>query len=130
MYIDERTYTDFNGVEVTEKFYFNLTQAEIMEMEYSTDGGLENFIKKVIDAKDPKRLMELFKDIVMRAYGVKSDDGKRFIKSEEVKAAFRESAAYSDIFMELATDADKATQFINGITPKLKQEGDKLVPVK
>lgn len=130
MYVKELTYEDYNGVEVTESFMFNLTQAEVMEMEYSTDGGLEDHIKKIINEKNPKKLMELFKDIVIRAYGVKSADGKRFIKSDEVKEAFKESAAYSEIFMELATDADKATAFINGIAPKIKKEGDKIVPIK
>jgi len=112
------TYEDFNGNQRTEDLYFNLTKAELMEMELSANGGLEATINKIIAAQDSKEIMELFKGIVLKAYGEKSLDGKTFDKSEEVKNKFINSQAYSDIFMELATDADKATEFFNGIIPK------------
>lgn len=112
------TYEDFNGNQRTEDLYFNLTKAELMEMELSADGGLEATINKIIAAQNGKEIMELFKEIVLKAYGEKSLDGKTFDKSPEVKNRFLNSQAYSDIFMELATDADKATEFFNGIIPK------------
>ncbi len=112
------TYEDFNGNQRTEDLYFNLTKAELMEMELSADGGLEATINKIISAQNGKEIMELFKEIVLKAYGEKSLDGKTFDKSPEVKNRFLNSQAYSDIFMELATDADKATEFFNGIIPK------------
>lgn len=112
------TYTDYDGNERTEDFYFNLTKAEILEMEMSTEGGLEKMIRRIIDTKDSARLIEIFKRIVINSYGVKSPDGRRFIKSEEVKDAFRESEAYSNLFMELATDDKAAADFINGVIPK------------
>lgn len=111
------TYTDYNGVERTEPFYFNLTKAEIMEMEMGTAGGFAEMIQKVVDAKDTPAIIKIFKNLVLKAYGVKSDDGKRFIKSEELSTAFSQTEAYSIIFMELATDADAATEFINGVVP-------------
>jgi hypothetical protein len=111
------TYTDYNGLERTEDFYFNLTKAEIMEMEMSVNGGFAEQIKTVVDAKDAPAIIKVFKDLVLRAYGVKSPDGKRFIKNEELTAAFEQSPAYSEIFMELATDADAAAKFVNGIVP-------------
>ena len=111
------TYTDYNGVERTEDFYFNLSKAEIMEMELGTAGGLAEMIKRIVDAQDAPAIIKVFKDLVLRAYGEKSLDGKRFMKSEESKIAFSQTEAYSMLFMELATDADAASAFVNGIVP-------------
>ena len=111
------TYTDFNGVERSEDFYFNLTKAEIMEMEMGTTGGLSEMINKIIAAKDVPAIIKLFKELVLKAYGVKSDDGKRFIKNDTVRDEFAQTEAYSELFMELATDSDKAAAFVNGIVP-------------
>ena len=111
------TYTDYNGVERTETFYFNLTKAEIMEMEMGTTGGLAEMIKRIVAASDKPAIIKIFKDLVLKAYGVKSADGRRFIKNDEVRADFEQTEAYSIIFMELATNADAASAFINGIVP-------------
>lgn len=111
-------YTDYNDQERVEDFYFNLTQAEVLEMELSTTGGLSAMIKGVIDAKDTPQLIKIFKDLVLKAYGKKSPDGRRFIKSPELTEEFSQTEAYSDIFMELATNDEAATAFVNGITPK------------
>lgn len=112
------TYTDYNDVERTEDFYFNLTKAEVVEMQLTTKGGLAEMIEKITKAKDMPALVALFKDLVMRAYGVKSADGKQFIKNDDVRAEFAQCEAYSEIFMELATDDEKAADFVNGILPK------------
>ena len=111
------TYTDYNGVERTEDFYFNLTKAEIMEMELSTAGGMAERIQKIVASKDAPEIIKVFKELVLKAYGEKSADGKRFIKSEAIAEAFSQTEAYSEIFMELATDADAAADFVNGIIP-------------
>lgn len=111
------TYTDYNGVERTEDFYFNLSKAEIAEMELSTAGGFAEMIQKVIAAQDGPTITKIFKDLVLKAYGEKSPDGKRFVKSEEIATAFTQTEAYSQIFMELATDAKAASEFVNGIIP-------------
>lgn len=111
------TYNDYNGVERTEDFYFNLSKAEIMEMEMSVEGGFAEKIQKVVNSQSAPAIIKIFKELVLKAYGVKSDDGKRFIKSEELATAFSQTEAYSEIFMELATDADEAAKFINGIVP-------------
>ena len=115
-----RTYTDYNGLSRTEDFYFNLTQAEVTEMELSVDGGLVEMINRIVAAKDGKQIIALFKDIVLRSYGEKSPDGRRFIKTPEIRDAFAQTEAYSDLFMELATDAKKAADFVNGIVPTKK----------
>lgn len=111
------TYTDYNGVERKEDFYFNLSKAELMEMEMSTTGGLAEMIQKVVQAQDAPAIIKIFKDLVLKAYGEKSADGKRFIKSKESREAFSQTEAYSILFMELATDADAAAKFVNGIVP-------------
>ena len=115
-----RTYVDFNDLSRTEDFYFNLTQAEVTEMELSVDGGLVEMINRIVAAKDGKQIIALFKDIVLRAYGEKSLDGKRFIKTPEIRDAFAQTQTYSDLFMELATDEQKAAEFVNGIVPAQK----------
>ena len=117
MYTRTIKYTDYNGVEREEKFSFNLTKAEIMEMEMSEVGGLTETINRIVAAQDAPQLIKLFKDLILRAYGEKSADGKRFIKNDEIKEAFSQTEAYSILFMELAQDADKASEFVNGIIP-------------
>ena len=111
------TYTDYNGSERTEDFYFNLSKAEIMEMEMSTAGGLTEMIQKIVAAQDSPAIIKVFKELILKAYGEKSPDGKRFIKSDEISTAFSQTEAYSQLFMELATDADAAAKFVNGIIP-------------
>lgn len=111
------TYTDFNGGERTEVFHFNLSKAELMEMELSTSGGFAEMVQGVVNAQDGPAIIKIFKDIILKAYGQKSPDGKRFIKSEELSKEFSETEAYSELFMELATNADAAAEFINGIIP-------------
>lgn len=111
------TYKDYNGVERTENHYFNLTKAEVMEMEMSTTGGLAEKIQKIVDAKDTPSIIKVFKELILKAYGVKSDDGKRFIKSEQISTEFAQTEAYSILFMELATNTDEASKFVNGIVP-------------
>lgn len=111
------TYRDYNDVERTETFYFHFTEAEILDMEMSEEGSFTERVQRIIDAKDQAGLMKLIKKFVIDAYGVKSDDGKRFIKNEEVKAAFLESPAYSDIFMEMVTNDELAAEFVNGVIP-------------
>ena len=111
------TYTDYKGVERKEDFYFNLTKAEIMEMEMSTQGGLAEMIQRIVAAQDQPAIIKIFKDLIIKAYGVKSPDGKRFIKNEDVVNDFVQTEAYSQMFMKLATDADAAAKFVNGIVP-------------
>ena len=110
-------YTDYNGVERSEDFYFNLSKAELMEMEMSTAGGLAEMITKIVAAQDQPAIIKLFKELILKAYGEKSADGKRFIKSDELAAAFSQTEAYSELFMELSTDSDKAAEFVNKIIP-------------
>ncbi len=111
------TYTDYNGTERKEDFYFNLTKAEIMEMEMSQVGGLTETIRRIVAAQDMPAIIKHFKTLILQAYGEKSPDGKRFIKSKELAEAFSQTEAYSQLFMELATDADAAAKFVNGIIP-------------
>lgn len=111
------TYVDYNGTERKEDFYFNLTKAEIMEMEMSTTGGLAESIQRIVSAQDAPAIIGVFKDLILKAYGVKSPDGKRFIKSKELREEFEQTEAYSQLFMELATDDKAAADFINNIIP-------------
>ena len=111
------TYKDYNQVERTEDFYFNLSKAEVMEMEMSTSGGLAEMITRIVAAQDQPAIIKIFKDLILKAYGEKSPDGKRFIKSDELSIAFSQTEAYSQLFMELATDAEAASAFVNGIVP-------------
>ena len=111
------TYTNYNGIELTEDFYFNLSKAEVMEMEMSTSGGLAEMITRIVAAQDAPAIIKIFKELILKAYGEKSPDGKRFIKSNELSEAFSQTEAYSELFMELASNADAASAFVNGIIP-------------
>lgn len=111
------TYTDYDDNERTEDFYFHLSKAELMEMEVGTTGGLTKMLTKIVAEKDNKLIIEHFKNLVLKSYGEKSPDGRRFIKSAELSDAFSQTEAYSEIFMELATNAEAAAKFVNGIVP-------------
>ena len=117
MYKKTITYPDYNGEEIKEDFYFNLTKAEILEMQLEKEGGLAEKIQAIVDSKNVPELIKIFKELILRSYGKKSDDGKRFIKSPELSREFTQTEAYSELFMELATDSDAASAFLNGIIP-------------
>lgn len=111
------TYADFDGVVRKEDFYFNLTEAELAEMNLMTKGGLKSYLESIISTQDTPALAELFKHIINKSYGVKSPDGRKFLKSEEILEDFTSTQAYSDLYMSLITDADAASSFINAIVP-------------
>lgn len=115
-------YTDYNGNVREEDFYFNFNRAELTEMEFSQDGTLTGLIERVVKEQDNKEIIKIFKNLVLNAYGIRSDDGRKFIKSDEVRESFAQTEAYSELFMELATDADAAAAFINGITPAVSKQ--------
>lgn len=111
------TYVDYNGNERVEDFYFNLTKAEATEMELSVEGGLTKKLEDIVNSQNNKEIIALFKEIILKAYGEKSQDGKRFIKSEELSEAFSQTEAFSELFMELALDGKASADFVNGILP-------------
>ena len=122
MVVEKIKYTDFNGLEREEEFMFNLTEAEITEMELTTDGGLSDSIKKIIAAQDTPQIIKVFKMLLLKSYGEKSADGRRFVKSDKLSEEFSQTNAYSQLFMKLATDDKAAVAFINGIMPDSMQE--------
>jgi len=117
MYAKKIKYVDFDGQEREETFYFNLTKADIMKMQLEVKGGLTAIIEKIQETKDVPALVALFEDLIKRAYGAKSADGRNFVKNEEVWNDFASTNAYSDLYMELATNADAAADFINNVVP-------------
>lgn len=118
MYTKAIPYTDYNGLDRQEKFDFNLSKAEILEMEMSTEGGFAAKMQKIIETYDFTTLIREFKSLILKSYGVKSADGKRFIKSPELSKAFSETEAFSNLYVELATNTQSAIEFCNGIVPK------------
>lgn len=111
-------YVDYNGNERDEDFWFNLTEAEVAELQLSIRGGLATWIESIVKAQSEPEIVDLFKKIIHKAYGEKSNDGRRFMKSEEIAKNFEETEAYSVLFMHLARDAKYAAEFINGLMPK------------
>lgn len=119
------TYTDYNDVERTEDFYFNISKAELIEMELGTNGGYSEMLERIAKSKDAPTIMKTFKEFILKAYGVKSDDGVRFMKSEEISRAFMETEAYTVLLMELCTKAEAAAKFVNAVLPKADPEDHK-----
>jgi hypothetical protein len=111
------TYEDFNGEEVTEELYFNLSKAELVELELSRPGGMQEHLQKIVESEDGKAIITEFKELILMSYGQRSEDGKRFIKNQELRDEFASTEAYSQLFFELCTDAEKAAEFVNGIIP-------------
>lgn len=118
------TYTDYNGVERTEDFYFNLTRSELMEMHLTTEGGMDEKINSIIKAKSQPELEKLFKEILLKSYGKKSPDGRLFMKNDEIRAEFEASPVYDELYMKLFTDENAAADFVNGVIPQVQQNAN------
>lgn len=118
MYKKTIKYVDYDGNERTEDFYFNLTETELTEYQYSEPGGMLALIEKVVNTNEYTKLIPLWKKIILMAYGEKSPDGRRFIKSEELSTAFSQTEAYNVMFMEFAQNAEAASEFVNAVLPK------------
>lgn len=112
------TFVDYNGQEITEDFYFNLNKAELIKMQFDVNGAYSAFIERISNERDIKQLGEEFRKIILNSYGKKSDDGRIFRKSQELRDDFEQSEAYATLYMELITDSDKASEFVKGILPK------------
>jgi hypothetical protein len=111
-------YKDFNDNEVTENAYFNLSKSELMELEFSQQGGFETFLKRIIETNDNPELFKLFKSIILMSYGRKSDDGKRFVKTQELRDEFEQSPAFGELLMEIIMDPEESmAAFIKGVMP-------------
>lgn len=110
-------YTDYNGNQRKEDFWFNLTKAEVARMEMSTEGGMAEMINRIVAAQDVPSLISVFEEMIQKSYGVKTPDGRGFVKRKEDLENFMATEAYSELFMELVTDADAAAKFLNGIIP-------------
>ena len=127
MYKKVIEYEDFNGQQRKDTFYFNLSKAELMEMELSTQAGVEEMIRMLIATKDNAKIVETYKGLILKSYGIKSEDGTRFIKTQELRDAFEQSNAYSEFFIELLSDTDEQVRFINAVVsgvnaPEMKEE--------
>ncbi len=130
MYKKAIKYTDYNGEEREEDFYFNLNKAELVDMQMSVNGGFDEYIKRITAEKDTAKLIKLFKDLILRSYGEKSLDGKRFIKDMDKTLEFTQTEAFSEYYVTLATNTDEAVAFIKGIfpsTPEFDKEIDRVV---
>lgn len=111
------TFIDYNGEKRTEDHYFHLSKAELAEMELSENGGFSKLVERIVQERDTKQMIAIFKELIMRSYGIKSLDGRRFEKSEEISRAFTQTEAYTELFLELVGDASAASAFVNGIAP-------------
>lgn len=116
------TFTNFNDEECTDDFYFNLTEAELALMDASRSGGMQAYLERIVRQKDITKIAEEFQALIRKAYGVKSDDGRRFIKSEQLSDEFEQTNAYSELVVEILSDEAAAAAFISGIMPKKLQE--------
>lgn len=121
------TYIDYNDQKRTEDYWFHLTKSELIELDASNEGGLETTIRKIVKETDTKRIVELVKNLVLKSYGEKSADGKRFVKSKEAAEAFMQTEAYSQLFVDLISDPDQMTAFFKGIIPQdVREQADKM----
>lgn len=118
MYKTDITYTDFDGNEFTETFYFNLSKAELLQLELMYPEGYQVYLQRLLDEGNRRGLIAAFNDIITRSYGERSDDGKRFIKSPEISSAFMSSEAFSELFMRMITEEGYANKFISAVLPK------------
>lgn len=118
------TYTNYNDETVTEDFYFNLSRAEVLDMDISANGAYAAYLQGIVDKRDGKKLAEEFKHLILASYGEKSADGRRFVKSKELSEAFSQTEAYVELYMQLATDGDACQKFVQGIMPKVDSDAN------
>lgn len=114
----EIKYEDFNGDKCVDVEYFNLSKPELIELEVEYDNGFSGLIQQVIESDDKKQIIKIFKQLILMAYGKKTLDGKRFVKNDQIREEFEQTAAYQALFMELSTDAGAAVTFLKGLLPK------------
>ena len=114
-------YTDYNGEAQEEDFYFNLSKAEVMEMDLNANGAYSEYLQRIVDTRDGKKIAEEFKNLILKSYGEKSPDGRRFIKSKDKTQEFMQTEAYSELYIQLATEEGAADKFITGILPSVEQ---------
>jgi hypothetical protein len=112
------TFKDFDENEVTEVHYFNISNSELIELNVGYEGGAEGFFMRLVESGDGKNIIEEFKKLILFAYGKRSEDGRRFIKNDEIRTEFSQTLAFDALFMDLATNLDSAAQFVNGVIPK------------
>lgn len=112
------TYTTYNDETITEDFYFNLNKAELVQLQFNANGSYSNFMERIMNERDYKTLGEEFRNIILSAYGKKSDDGKQFRKSDAIREEFENSAAFAELYIELISGGEAATKFFTGILPK------------
>jgi len=115
------TYTDYNGEQQTEDFYFNLNKAEVMEMQLEANGAYSDYLQRIVDQRDGKKIAQEYRRIILKSYGEKSPDGRRFIKSDELTSAFEQTEAYSELYMQLGTNSELAKKFLEGVFPKVEE---------
>jgi len=120
------TFHDYNDNEITEDFYFGMNKAELTKMQFDANGAYVNYLERISNERDLKRLGEEFRKYILMSYGRKSDDGRFFRKSQEMRDDFEQSDAYSELFMELISDSEKASKFFTGILPKDLQNQNEL----
>lgn len=117
------TYTDYNGETHTEDFYFNLNKAEVMEMNLQHNGTYKQYLERIVEQRDGAKMAEIFRNIILKSYGEKTADGKRFVKSKQLSEEFQQTEAYSELYMQLLTDETAAPKFIEGVMPKAEGAG-------
>lgn len=122
MYRKKIKFTDYNGVEQEREYLFNLSRAELLEMELLHPEGLGAWIERLVQVDDRATIIQTFKDIILNSYGIKDETGLRFVKSPEISEAFYQSEAYTELFLELVSDADAAAKFVNGIVASVSSE--------
>lgn len=115
------TYTDYNGEEQTDEFYFNLNRAEIVEMNLNANGAYAEYLQRLVERKDGREIAKEFKNLILKSYGEKSADGRRFIKSKELSEAFEQTEAFVELYLQLATDEEAAMKFISGVMPNTEE---------
>lgn len=112
------TYTDYDGMERTEDFWFNLSKTELTKLDAELPGGVLGVLRKIIDKKDRKALVDFIETLILRSYGEKTLDGKRFVKTLDMAEEFMQTPAYDELFMSILSDTDSQTSFINGVIPQ------------
>lgn len=121
MYIRKITFTDYNGLEHTRTYYFNLSKSELLRLQLSIGGGLTEYAKRLMDTEDMVHLSELFEKLILMSYGEKTDDGMHFIKEDEngkkLADMFKQTAAYDELYTELCTNEQSAVEFFNSVIP-------------
>lgn len=113
----EIKFTDFNGKSQTEVGYFNINKAELGKLQMRHNGTYLDYLKLLSERKKVEEMYNFVYELILDSYGEKDPEGRKFIKTPEMRTDFEQSLAFSEMIVDLVSNPDDLANFVKGIMP-------------